>query len=340
MNKVLVTGGAGYIGSHTTIELIKKGYEVIIVDNFSNSEPSSLDRIKKITRKDVPFIFGDLKDRNVISKIFESFNDIDTVIHFAAFKAVGESVAEPLKYYNNNILSLINLLYSMKQYNVPNLIFSSSCTVYGQPDELPVTEDTPLKPASSPYGNTKKISEDIITDFINSGNYIKSIILRYFNPVGADISGDNGELPQGIPNNLLPYITQTALGIRECLNVYGNDYDTHDGTAIRDYIHVSDLANAHIDSMRYLSNKSAPFCDIFNIGTGEGYSVLDVINSINKFLDRPLPYKIVNRRPGDVEKIWADNTKAKNTLNWFPKFNLDDMTSSSLNWEKKFRGTL
>jgi UDP-glucose 4-epimerase len=337
MKTVLVTGGTGYIGSHTTIELQKLGYEVIIIDNLSNSEISSLDRIKSITGVYPKFEQGDACDKDFLNNVFEKYPQISSIIHFAAYKAVGESVSKPLEYYSNNLISLMNILEMMTKFKVLNLIFSSSCTVYGQPEKLPVTEGTPFKPANCPYGNTKKICEDIILDYINSGAEIKTVILRYFNPVGADVSGKIGELPQGIPNNLMPYITQTALGIREKLMVFGNDYDTPDGTAIRDYIHVSDLANAHICAMNYLEDKPKTFSDIFNVGTGEGYTVLQVIESINKCLEKPLPFEITERRLGDVEKIWADSSKSNNLLGWFPKFSLDDMTSTALNWEINLR---
>ena len=337
MATVLVTGGTGYIGSHTVIELIKLGHKVIIVDNLSNSDINTLDRIEKITGTLPVFYETDVCDKINLNKVFEENQDISSVIHFAAYKAVGESVSHPLMYYSNNIGGLITLLSAMDNYSVRNLIFSSSCTVYGQPEILPVKEDTPFQPANSPYGNTKKICEDIIRDYITSGKSLKVILLRYFNPVGAHPSGLIGELPQGIPNNLMPYITQTALGIRENLMVFGSDYDTPDGTAIRDYIHVSDLADAHIKAIEYLNDKPETFLDVFNVGTGEGYSVLQVIESINKTLDTPLPYKIVERRQGDIEKIWADSTKSNELLNWFPKFSLDDMTATAYNWEINLR---
>ncbi|MDX9790321.1 MAG: UDP-glucose 4-epimerase GalE [Candidatus Kapabacteria bacterium] len=337
MSSILVTGGTGYIGSHTVIELLNLNFNVIIVDNLSNSELTAIDRINKITGKTPKFYKYDVCNRQELRHIFTDNSEIDTVIHFAAYKAVGESVEQPLKYYHNNISGLITLLECMEEFNVQNLIFSSSCTVYGQPKTLPVDENTELQPANSPYGNTKRISEDIIRDFINSGSKLRAILLRYFNPVGAHESGLIGELPQGIPNNLMPYITQTALGIREKLMVFGGDYTTPDGTAIRDYIHVSDLAIAHIKSIDYLKDKSGGFMDILNVGTGEGYSVLQVINSINKILEHPLPYTIVGRRAGDIEKIWADSSKCMNKLNWKPKFSLDDMTSTAYKWEKLLR---
>ncbi len=337
METVLVTGGMGYIGSHTTIELLNLGYEVIIVDNLSNSEIITLDRIEGITGKRATFENIDVCGYASLKSVFQKYPEISSVIHFAAYKAVGESVSHPLMYYKNNINGLINLLEVMNEFSVKKLIFSSSCTVYGQPDTLPVNEETPFKPANSPYGNTKKICEDVIFDYINSGKNIQAILLRYFNPVGAHPSGEIGELPQGIPNNLMPFITQTALRIRENLLVFGNDYNTPDGTAIRDYIHVCDLADAHIKAIDYLNGKPGNFIDVFNVGTGEGYSVLNVVESINKVLTKPLPYIITDRRPGDIEKIWADSSKAGKMLKWKPKYSLDDMTATAYRWEMKLR---
>jgi UDP-glucose 4-epimerase len=335
MNTTLITGGIGYIGSHTAVELIQNRDKVIIVDNLANSDIGVLDRIERITGVRPDFYEVDVCNKSALLEVFKSYPIIDRVIHFAAFKAVGESVENPLSYYRNNLDGLITLLECMKESKCYQLVFSSSCTVYGQPDVLPVTELTPLKPAMSPYGNTKKICEEIIEDYIYSGAYIKVISLRYFNPVGAHLSSELGELPQGVPNNLLPYITQTAVGIRDYLRVFGNDYNTPDGTAIRDYIHVSDLAAAHLKSLYYLTDKPLGFYDVFNIGTGEGYSVLQVIKSINKFLDKPLNYKILERRSGDIEKIWANAAKSNDLLKWYPKYGLDDMTRTSLEWEKK-----
>jgi UDP-glucose 4-epimerase len=335
METTLITGGAGYIGSHTAVELIQNGNHVIIVDNLSNSDIGALDRIEKITGVKPDFYQTDVCNKSNLLEVFKRYPHIDNVIHFAAFKAVGESVEYPLSYYRNNLFGLITLLECMNECGCDKLVFSSSCTVYGQPDILPVTELTTLKPAMSPYGNTKKICEDIIIDYLKSNAAIKAVSLRYFNPVGAHLSSELGELPAGVPNNLMPYITQTAIRIREFLMVFGNDYNTPDGTAIRDYIHVSDLATAHLKSLYYLSDKPIGFYDVFNIGTGEGYSVLQVIDSITKFMDKPLKYKIVARRPGDIEKIWADSSKSNNLLGWFPKYGLDDMTRTALEWEKK-----
>ncbi|NLO19039.1 MAG: UDP-glucose 4-epimerase GalE [Ignavibacteria bacterium] len=334
MSSIIITGGLGYIGSHTAVELLNCGYNVIIVDNLSNSVPKTLDRIKKITGKEPIFFEIDVCDKNALTDVFKQHSGISAVIHFAAYKAVAESVAKPLEYYKNNVMGLINLLECMNEANCQNLVFSSSCTVYGEPDLLPVTEKTPLKPAASPYGNTKKISEDVIFDTIQSGAKIKAISLRYFNPVGAHPSALLGELPQGTPNNLMPLVTQAALGKREKLFVYGSDYNTKDGTAIRDYIHVSDLAVAHIKALDWLFKQESCFYDIFNIGTGTGNSVLEVIESMNKNLEKPLPYEIVARRPGDVEKIYANSEKANKVLDWQAKYTLDDMTKTSLDWEK------
>lgn len=334
MSSIIITGGLGYIGSHTAVELLNCGYNVIIVDNLSNSVPKTLDRIKKITGKEPIFFEIDVCDKNALIDVFKQHNGISAVIHFAAYKAVAESVAKPLEYYKNNVMGLINLLECMGEANCQNLVFSSSCTVYGEPDVLPVTEKTPLKPAVSPYGNTKKISEDVIFDTIQSGAKIKAISLRYFNPVGAHPSALLGELPQGTPNNLMPLVTQAALGKREKLFVYGSDYNTKDGTAIRDYIHVSDLAVAHIKALDWLFKQESRFYDVFNIGTGTGNSVLEVIESMNKNLEKPLPYEIVARRPGDVEKIYANSEKANKVLDWQAKYTLDDMTKTSLEWEK------
>jgi UDP-glucose 4-epimerase len=337
MQNIIVTGGLGFIGSHTVVELLNNNYNVIILDNLSNSEIFILDRIIKITNKKPIFIQVDVKDYIKISKLLDKYKPIDGVFHFAAFKSVNESVANPLMYYDNNINSLISIIRLMENFKIEKLVYSSSCTVYGQPNILPVTENSPFIKAWSPYGHTKQICEEIINSYINSNPIIKVATLRYFNPVGAHESGLIGELPKGIPNNLMPYLTQTALGIREFVNVYGNDYNTKDGTPIRDYIHIVDLAISHLKAYEYISNLDKSSNEIFNIGTGKGYSVLEVINSLNKWLDKPIKFKIVARRPGDVEQIWADPTKANQTLNWYPKYNLDDMTKTALNWEKNFR---
>lgn len=335
--KILVTGGLGYIGSHTVIELINNGFIPIIIDNLSNSELFMLDRIQKITGIKPDFYKLDIRNYDKLNQIIKNYDKIDGVIHFAAFKSVNESVEKPLLYYDNNLNSLMKILEAMSENNIQSLVFSSSCTVYGQPDSLPVYESTPLKKAWSPYGNTKQISEAIIQDYISSGKSIKAIALRYFNPVGAHNSGLIGELPKGTPNNLMPYLTQTIVGLREKLYVFGNDYDTPDGTAIRDYIHVSDLANAHIDALKFIDRHSMHYYDIFNIGTGIGYSVLDVIKSAQKYIDTKINYEIVGRRLGDAEKIWACPDKANSVLNWYPKYKLDDMTQSAIRWEINYR---
>ncbi len=332
--KILVTGGTGYIGSHTVVELQQKGFNVLILDNLSNSYLSVVDKIEKITGIRPGFELLDLKDKKKTAAFFKKNPDIDGIIHFAALKAVGESVEKPLEYYNNNILSLLNILQGMKEHNISNFVFSSSCTVYGQPDELPVTEKAPIKKVWSPYGHTKQISEEIIEN-VSKASPIQSILLRYFNPIGAHDSALIGELPIGVPNNLVPFLTQTAIGKRECLNVYGKDYDTPDGTAIRDYIHVVDLAKAHVVAMDRLiekKNKSNP--EIFNLGTGKGYSVLEIISSFEKTTGIKLNYKFSNRRPGDIEKVWADISFANAELGWKAEKNIDEMMLSAWNWEK------
>jgi UDP-glucose 4-epimerase len=331
--KILVTGGTGYIGSHTVVELQQKGYEVIIVDNLSNSYISVVDQIEKITGIRPGFELLDLRDKERTLSFFQRNPDITGVIHFAALKAVGESVEKPLDYYHNNILSLINLLEGMKGCNINNFVFSSSCTVYGQPDELPVTEKSPFKKAWSPYGHTKQISEEIIEN-VCKVLPIQSILLRYFNPIGAHESALIGELPIGIPNNLVPFLTQTAVGKREFLTVYGKDYNTPDGTAIRDYIHVVDLAKAHvvaIDRLMERKNKINP--EIFNLGTGKGYSVLDIISSFEKTTGVKLKYNFSGRRSGDIEKVWADTSFANKELGWKAEKDLDEMMLSAWKWE-------
>jgi len=332
--KILVTGGTGYIGSHTVVELQQNGYEVIIVDNLSNSEKSVLTSIEKITGIVPEFEEFDLADISLTFDFFRKNKDIRGIIHFAALKAVGESVEKPLLYYRNNITSLMNILEAMRSNSVNNLVFSSSCTVYGQPDELPVTEDAPIKPALSPYGNTKQISEDIISAFQKVSN-IRSMILRYFNPIGAHESSHIGELPLGVPNNLVPFITQTAIGKRDVLSVFGDDYDTPDGTAIRDYLHVVDLAKAHVVALdRIIQSKNKNEVEIFNLGTGNGFSVLEVIKSFEKVSGEKLNYRIVDRRPGDVEKVWSDTSYANKELGWKARKTLDEMMLSAWNWEK------
>ncbi|WP_375585859.1 UDP-glucose 4-epimerase GalE [Cyclobacterium xiamenense] len=332
MEKILITGGAGYIGSHTAVALVESGYQPIIVDDFSNSEKNVLEGLKKITGQSIPCYEGDCNDRSLLEKIF-SEHALAGVIHFAAYKAVGESTEKPLKYYGNNIFSLLALLETMEKFGVENLVFSSSCTVYGQPDELPVKESTPRKVAESPYGNTKKICEDILVDQVRSQAKLAAIALRYFNPIGAHPSSHIGELPIGVPSNLVPFVTQTGVGIRKELTVFGDDYNTPDGSCVRDYIHVMDLAEAHVKAISYLRGKNAPFYDLFNVGTGTGNTVLEVIQAFEKVSEQPLNYKIGPRRPGDVEKVWADTGKITRELDWHPHYTLEDSLRDSWNWQ-------
>lgn len=332
MKKILITGGAGYIGSHTAVSLVQAGFEPVIVDDFSNSEKSVLDGLKAILGLDLVCYEGDCNDQSLMERIFAE-QSITGVIHFAAHKAVGESTQLPLKYYKNNIGSLLVLLEVMKKYGVTDLVFSSSCTVYGQPDQLPVRETTPRKDAESPYGNTKRIGEDILTDYAKSGEAIRVIALRYFNPIGAHESSDIGELPLGVPANLVPFVTQTGVGIRESLTVFGNDYNTSDGTCIRDYIHVMDLADAHVKSLQYLEDKPDNFFDLFNVGTGKGNTVLEVIKAFEQVSGKALNYQIGPRRSGDVEQVWADTTKINQELRWYPKHNLEEALRDSWNWQ-------
>lgn len=335
---VLVSGGMGFIGSHTAVELINKGYQTIIADDLSNSQESVLDGIEKITGVRPAFERTDLKDKTAVREIFDKY-EIDAVIHFAASKAVGESVHKPLLYYRNNLVSLLNILDCLTENSRGgNLVFSSSCTVYGQPDRLPVTEDSPIKPAESPYGNTKQISEEIITDVINSGAPFKSVILRYFNPVGAHPSAEIGELPNGVPQNLIPFVTQTAMGIRKELSVFGNDYDTPDGSCIRDFINVVDLAKAHVIAIqRMLEDKSQDKIEIFNLGTGIGLSVLELIESFERATGVKVPHKIVGRRTGDIEKVWANPEHANKVLGWKAETPIDDTMRSAWAWQCKLR---
>jgi len=337
-HKILVTGGTGYIGSHTVIELQNAGFEVVIVDNLSNSNIDVLDGIKRITGIRPLFKQLDCNDKAAMECLFTSHPDIKGIIHFAANKAVGESVVQPLKYYRNNLVPLINLLELMPLYDIEGLVFSSSCTVYGQPDILPVTESSPVKPAASPYGNTKQISEEIIHDTIFAGVPIKSIILRYFNPIGAHPSTEIGELPIGVPQNLIPFLTQTAAGIRPVLNVYGNDYNTPDGSCIRDYINVVDLAKAHVIAVnRILEGLSSTPLETFNLGTGQGVSVLELIYQFEKATGVKVPHKIVGRRAGDIERVWADPTLANIVLEWFAQETLADTLISAWKWQLKIK---
>jgi UDP-glucose 4-epimerase len=337
--QILVTGGTGFIGSHTVVELINKGFETIIIDDLSNSSADVLDNIEKITGVKPAFEQFNITDKVKLDAFFEKYSKIDAIIHFAASKAVGESVEKPLLYYKNNMVSLINLLECQLKYNVANIVFSSSCTVYGQPDKLPVTETTPRKDAESPYGNTKRVNEDILQDTINAYPQLKGIALRYFNPIGAHPSALIGELPLGVPQNLVPFITQTAAGLRNELKVFGDDYNTIDGSAVRDYINVVDLAKAHVIAIkRMLEGKSKANFEIFNLGTGSGYSVLQIVKGFEKATGVELNYKIVDRRAGDIEKIWADTTYANDELGWTANTSLEDTLLSAWNWEKKIRG--
>ena len=335
---VLVSGGAGYIGSHTAVELINAGYDVVVADNLSNADMSGVEGVRKITGVDVPFVEVDCCDKEAFRKVFKQYN-FNSVIHFAAYKAVGESVTDPMKYYRNNLTSLLNLLELMREEGRQNVVFSSSATVYGEADELPVTELTPRKPATSSYGNTKQICEDILRDVATAYGEIKGISLRYFNPIGAHPSALIGELPRGVPQNLVPFVTQTAAGIRECLSVFGNDYPTPDGSCLRDYIDVVDLAKAHVSAVsRMLEDKNDERYEIFNIGTGRAVSVFELVNTFERVNNLKLNYKVVGRRPGDVEAVWADTTLAETVLGWKAERSLDDTLKSDWEWEKRVRG--
>ncbi len=337
MHTILVTGGTGYIGSHTAVELIENGYKVIIVDNLSNSLIEVLDGIENITGVRPDFEKFDLCDQKKVFSLFEK-HSIDAIIHFAALKAVGESVEIPLEYYHNNIESLINLLQAMQKFNTSCFVFSSSCTVYGQPDMLPVTEKAPVKKAMSPYGNTKQISEEIIQDAIHAISSIKAISLRYFNPIGAHKTAFIGESPVGVPLNLVPFVTQTAAGVRDKLKVFGNEYNTGDGTAIRDYICIGDLAKAHVVAVdRLLKTKNKTNYEVFNLGTGKGVSVMEIIESFEKATGIKVNYEIVDRREGDIEKVWADTKYANDELGWKAETSLEDTLRSAWEWEKKVR---
>ncbi len=336
--KILVTGGTGYIGSHTVVELVESGNEPVIIDNLSNSNINVLNGIKDITGRKVPFYQVDVTDIDALRKVFSENKGINGIIHFAASKAVGESVREPLKYYNNNLVGLMNMLLCMKEFSVGSLVFSSSCTVYGQPDVLPVTENAPIKPALSPYGNTKQICEEIIRDTVASDSTIHAILLRYFNPIGAHPTALIGELPLGVPQNLIPYVTQTAAGIRECLTIFGDDYDTPDGSCIRDYINVTDLAKAHVVAVSRMENgKQKQNVEVFNIGTGKGTSVFEIVNSFEKVTGVKLNYKVGPRREGDIEKVWADASFANNELGWKAEKTLDETIASAWNWQKSLQ---
>ena len=333
MPKILVTGGLGFIGSHTVVELVNAGYEPVIVDNLSNSHPKILDQLTKIIGFKPVFHKLDLCDEHAAKKLAETEPDIQGIIHFAAYKAVGESVAQPMKYYRNNFYSMLNVLDAFKDKPV-NFVFSSSCTVYGQPEHLPVTENAPIQPAQSPYGNTKQIAEEMLKDMVAAGSNYQVISLRYFNPVGAHDSALIGELPIGVPQNLVPFITQTAIGKRQKITVFGDDYNTPDGSCVRDYIHVVDLAKAHVAALKLMEQNIVNGYDVFNIGTGKGSSVLEVINAFERSTDIKLNYEIGPRRSGDVEQVWGDVTKSAQKLHWQAELGIDEMMSSAWEWEK------
>ena len=336
--RILVTGGTGYIGSHTVVELQNNGYEVIIVDNLSNSRADVVDSIEQITGERPVFEKVDCLDYAALDGVFAKYPGIEGIIHFAASKAVGESVQKPLLYYRNNLVSLINILELMPKNGVKGIIFSSSCTVYGQPDILPVTEQAPIKKAESPYGNTKQVNEEIIRDTVASGSPIHAILLRYFNPIGAHPTALIGELPNGVPQNLIPYLTQTAIGIREKLSVFGDDYDTPDGSCIRDYIYVVDLAKAHVTAMnRILDNRQKDKVEVFNIGTGRGVSVLELIHAFEAATGVKLNYQITGRRAGDIEKVWADPAYANTELGWKADTSLEDTLLTAWKWQLHLR---
>lgn len=340
MARILVTGGTGYIGSHTTVELMQQGYDVVIVDNLSNSNADVLDGIETIVGTRPPFEQVDCNDAVAMADVFARYPDIVGVIHFAASKAVGESVEQPLLYYRNNLMSLVTLLEQMKAHNVHNIVFSSSCTVYGQPtpEHLPVDETAPIQVALSPYGNTKQINEEIIRDEAHADKSLQATILRYFNPIGAHPSAMIGELPNGVPQNLLPFVTQTAIGLRKELKVFGNDYNTPDGSCIRDYIYVVDLAKAHVKAVeRMLSGTALDQVEVFNLGTGRGLSVLEILNTFMQVTGVDVPYQIVGRREGDIEQVWAKPDKANNVLGWKADTPIEQVLQSAWKWEQKLR---
>ena len=340
MSRILVTGGTGYIGSHTTVELMQQGYDVVIVDNLSNSNADVLDGIETIVGTRPPFEQVDCNDALAMADVFARYPDIVGVIHFAASKAVGESVEQPLMYYRNNLMSLVTLLEQMKAHNVHNIVFSSSCTVYGQPtpEHLPVDETAPIQVALSPYGNTKQINEEIIQDEAHADKSLRATILRYFNPIGAHPSAMIGELPSGVPQNLLPFVTQTAIGLRKELKVFGNDYNTPDGSCIRDYIYVVDLAKAHVKAVeRMLSGNATDQVEVFNLGTGRGLSVLEILKTFMQVTGADVPYQIVGRREGDIEQVWAKPDKANNVLGWSADTPIEQVLLSAWKWEQKLR---
>lgn len=340
MARILVTGGTGYIGSHTTVELMQQGYDVVIIDNLSNSTSDVLDGIEAIVGTRPAFEQVDCNNAQAVADVFTKYTDIEGVIHFAASKAVGESVEQPLMYYRNNLMSLVTLLEQMKAHNVHNIVFSSSCTVYGQPTEehLPVDETAPIQVALSPYGNTKQINEEIIRDEAHANTQLHATILRYFNPIGAHPSAMIGELPNGVPQNLLPFVTQTAIGLRKELKVFGDDYNTPDGSCIRDYIYVVDLAKAHVKAVeRMLNHQATEQVEVFNLGTGRGLSVLEILNTFMQVTGVNVPYQIVGRREGDIEQVWAKPDKANNVLGWKADTPIEDVLLSAWRWEQKIR---
>ena len=334
---VLVSGGAGYIGSHTAVALVEAGFDVVIADNLSNSDMNAVEGVRRITGRDVPFVNVDCCDTEAFARLFEQY-DFGSVIHFAAFKAVGESVAEPMKYYRNNLLSFMNVIELMRRYGRRNIVFSSSATVYGEADTLPVTEQTPRKPATSPYGNTKQMCEDILRDACKAYDNLQGIALRYFNPIGAHPSTLIGELPRGVPQNLVPFITQTAAGIRECLSIFGDDYPTPDGSCLRDYIDVTDLAKAHVVAIkRMVEGGCKESYEIFNIGTGNGVSVFELVRGFERVNNLKLNYRVTPRRAGDVPAVWADTSLANTELGWRAERTLDETLASAWAWEKHIR---
>lgn len=336
--QIVVTGAAGYIGSHTVVELMEAGYDPIIIDNLSNSDIGVVERIGMITGRKPAFEQVDCTDLDALDAVFTKYGRIDAVIHFAASKAVGESVKIPITYYRNNLNSLLNVLTVMARHNTLNLVFSSSCTVYGQPDTLPVTENSPIKPATSPYGNTKQVCEEIIRDTAHSDANLHATLLRYFNPIGAHKSALIGELPIGVPQNLIPYVTQTAIGIRQCLRIFGNDYNTPDGSCIRDYIYVGDLAKAHVKAVeRMINDKAREQVEVFNIGTGKGTSVIEIVEAFEKATGVKLNHEFAPRREGDIEQVWADTSYANTELGWKATTSLEETLLTAWNWEKNYR---
>ncbi|MBR6283252.1 MAG: UDP-glucose 4-epimerase GalE [Muribaculaceae bacterium] len=334
--RILVTGGTGFIGSHTTVELQQAGYDVVIIDNLSNSNREVVDGIERITSIRPAFVEGDCTDMGVLRRLFETYPGVKGIINFAASKAVGESVQKPILYYRNNLNILLNLLDLMPEYGVEAFVFSSSCTVYGEPDQNPITEEAPIKKATSPYGATKQISEGIIADVIRSGSPINAVLLRYFNPIGAHPSAEIGELPNGVPQNLVPYLTQTAIGIRKELSIFGNDYSTPDGTCIRDFIYVVDLAKAHVKALdRMLQGQNAEPLEVFNIGTGQGLSVLQLVNAFEQATGVKVPHRIAARREGDIEQIWADPARANQVLGWTAQTDIHDVMRSAWRWQQR-----